>query len=80
MTDPSVPDPIAIHRGVIRLTTALRLSTLLPPEQDVVFSILRALNAVDEEVRRKPSTSSYHASLLAWVLDTYGRALGELGR
>ena len=80
MADPSTPNPTQVHRGALALTTALRISTLLPREQDAIFSILRSLKAVDERLRRDPSSNAYQASLLASVLDTYRRALAELGR
>jgi hypothetical protein len=80
--DQSVPDPIAVHRGAIQLTTALRLSTLLPHEQDAIFSILRSLNTADEQLRGEGGhySHAYVASVLATILDTYRRALANLGQ
>jgi hypothetical protein len=39
VSDPAAPDPNQVHRGAVALTTALRLSTLLPREQGAIFSI-----------------------------------------
>jgi hypothetical protein len=80
MSDPTIPAPDAVHRGAVQLSTALRLSTLLPPEQDAIFSILAVLNAAEKRLGMGPSSSAYQASLLASVVDTYRRALAELGR
>jgi hypothetical protein len=65
------------------LTTALRLSTLLPHEQDAIFSILRSLNAANEQLRGEagqPYSHAYVASVLATILDTFRRELANLGR
>jgi hypothetical protein len=83
VTDPNVPDPTAVHRGAVVLTTALRLSTLFPHEQEAIFSILRSLHAADEVLRRQssqPNSDAYVASSLVWVVQNYRRALAHLGR
>ena len=82
MTDPAPPDPIEVHRGAVALATALRISTLLPREQEAIFSILRSLNTTDEQLRREgqASSSAYAASLLGTIVATYRRALADLGR
>ena len=83
MTDTTPPDPNRIHRGAMALTTALRLSTLLPHEQDAIFSILRSLNAADEQLRGQPGqpySHAYIANVLTTILDTYRRELANLGR
>jgi hypothetical protein len=82
-TTPGRPDPIRVHRGAMALNTALRLSTLLPREQEAIFSVLRSLNAADEQLRRQagqPDSDAYLASLLATMLDNYRRELASLGR
>lgn len=83
MTNSPAPDPNRVHRGALALTTAMRLSTLLPGEQAAIFSILRSLNAADEHLRRQPGhpdSDAYLASLLTTILDNYRRELGNLGR
>jgi hypothetical protein len=54
MTEPTIPIPAQVGRGVAVLTTALRLSTLLPREQEAIFSILRTLDTADECLPRLP--------------------------
>ena len=86
MTDPTTPgrpDPNRVHRGAMALNTALRLSTLLPREQEAIFSVLRSLNAADEQLRRQagqPDSDAYAASILATMLDNYRRELANLAR
>jgi hypothetical protein len=41
-----------MQRGAVALTTALRISTLLPRERDAIFSILRTWNIADELMPR----------------------------
>ena len=48
MSDPTAPDLAQIQRGSVALTTAVRISTLLPGEQEAISSILRSLNTADE--------------------------------
>lgn len=82
MSDPVAPDPNQVHRGAMALATALRLSTLLPHEQAAIFSILRILNAADEQLRRQEGEHYSHvylASVLATIMDTYRRELANLG-
>ena len=83
MADPSTPDPTPVHRGAVALTTALRISTLLPREQEAIFSILRSLNSTDEQLRQQEGQSGSEANasrLLAMILDNYRRALASLSR
>jgi hypothetical protein len=56
MTDPTTPNPTHVQRGSVVLTTALRVSTLLPGEQDAIFSILRTLNTADELLPAWPTS------------------------
>ena len=66
MSDPAVPDPAQIQRGSVALTTALRFSTLLPREQEAIFSILRTLNTADELLHSlvgEPGWDTYPARL-----------------
>ena len=81
MSSPAAPDPYAVHRGAVALTTALRLSTLLPREQDAVFAVFRALNAADQQLRHETGAYSHAeiARTLATILDTYRRVLANLG-
>ena len=77
----TTPDPIQVQCGSVALTTALRLSTLLPREQEAIFSILRILNSADEQQRRQegqPRADSFDAGLLHTIIATYRRALGDL--
>jgi hypothetical protein len=83
VTDTTPPDPRQVHRGAMALTTALRLSTLLPAEQEAVFSILRSLNDADAQLRGPAGdthSNAYAASMLATILDNYRRELANLGR
>ncbi len=48
----TMTDPAQVQRGAVALTTALRISTLLPRERDAIFSILRTLNTADELMPR----------------------------
>ena len=83
MTDPTTPGPTQVHRGAMALTTALRLSTLLPHEQEALFAILRSLNAADEQLRGQSGqahSNAYAASMLSTILDTYRRELAGLAR
>jgi hypothetical protein len=83
VADPSTPNPTQVHHGALALTTALRISTLLPREQEAIFSILRSMNSADEQLRRKegqPASDAWAASLLAGIVDNYRRALADLGR
>ena len=71
-----------MHRGSVALTTALRLSTLLPREQEVIFSILRNLNTADELLPRlagQPDAGGYAARVLAAIVDNYRWKLADLG-
>jgi hypothetical protein len=80
-TAPTEPNLIAVHRGGVALTTALRISTLLPCEQEVIFSILRSLRRADELLGRlagQADADSYAARLLAAVVDNYRRELAKL--
>ena len=52
MTEPTTPNPTQAQRGSVVLTTALRVSTLLPGEQEAIFSILHSLNTADEWLPR----------------------------
>jgi hypothetical protein len=81
MTDPTTPNPTHVRRGLAVLTTALRISTLLPREQDAIFSILRTLNAADELLPRladQPSSDDYGMRLLFGIVDNYRRELANL--
>ena len=83
MSHPALPTTAALQRGAAALGTALRLSTLLPREQEAVFAILRALNAADEAMFG-PATDAEDgyagaAGILISLIDTYRRALAALG-
>ena len=52
VSDPAAPDPSHVHRGAVALTTALRISTLLPREQEAMLSIPRNLNTADQLLPR----------------------------
>jgi hypothetical protein len=83
MSDPTPPDPAQVQRGAVALTTALRISTLLPREQDAIFSILQSLNTADELLRHQasqPNSDVYVASSLVSIVDNYRRELANLGR
>ena len=83
MADSRTPDPTQVHRGAVALTTALRISTLLPREQDAIFSILRTLNGADEQLRRQegqPHAEPVDPGLLHTIITTYRRALANLAR
>lgn len=83
VADPSTPDLALVHRGALALTTALRISTLLPREQEAIFSILHSLNRVDQQLRRQeqqPDSNAYAAALLVTIVDTYRRELANLAR
>ena len=83
MSDPADPDPAQIQRGAVALTTALRISTLLPVEQEAISSILRSLNTADELLPRlagQPGWDAYPARLLVAIVDNYRRELAHLGR
>ena len=83
MSEPAAPDPAQIQRGSVALTTALRISTLLPGEQDAIFSILRSLNTAAELLPRlvgQPGWDAYPARLLVAIVDNYHRELAHLGR
>jgi hypothetical protein len=83
VSDPAAPDPNQVHRGAVALTTALRLSTLLPREQGAIFSILRTLNTADELLPRlvgQPGSDAYAARVLVAIVDNYRRELASLGR
>jgi hypothetical protein len=56
VADSRTPAPAQVHRGAVALTTALRISTLLPREQEAIFSILRILNSADERLRRQEAS------------------------
>ena len=56
MFDPAAPDPAQIQRGSVALTTALQISTLLPGEQDAIFSILPAVNQATIQYRSLANT------------------------
>jgi hypothetical protein len=82
MTDPTTPNPTHVQRGSVVLTTALRISTLLPREQDAIFSILRTLNTADELLPRlaaQPGSDAYAMRLLVAIVDNYRRELANLG-
>ena len=75
-------DPARVQRGAVALTTALRISTLLPRERDAIFSILRTLNTADELMPRlaaQPGSDAYGMRLLAAIVDNYRRELANLG-
>ena len=84
MTDPTAPtepNPLAVQCGAVALTTALRISTLLPREQEVIFSILRSLNKADEllgPLAGQADADSYAARLLTAVVHNYRRELAKL--
>jgi hypothetical protein len=83
VADPKMPDPTQVHRGAVALATALRISTLLPREQEAIFSILRTLNGADEQLRRQegqPRSDPVDEGLLHTIITTYRRALADLGR
>ena len=83
MSDPAAPDPAQIQRGSVALTSALRLSTLLPREQEAIFSVLRSLNTADDLLPRLvglPGWDAYPARLLVAIVDNYRRELANLGR
>jgi hypothetical protein len=83
MTDPATPNPADVQRGEAALTTALRISTLLPREQDAIFSILHSLNTADEwlpHLAGQPNSDAYAMRLLAAIVDNYRRELANLGR
>ena len=82
MTDPATPNPADVQRGEAALRTALRISTLLPGEQDAIFSILHSLNTADEWLPRlagQPNSDAYAMRLLAAIVDNYRRELANLG-
>jgi hypothetical protein len=75
MTDPATPNPADVQRGEAALTTALRISTLLPGEQDAIFSILHSLNTADEwlpHLAGQPNSDAYAMRLLATIVTTTG--------
>ena len=83
MSDPADPDPVQIQRGAVALTTAVRISTLLPGEQEAISSILRSLNTADELLPRlvgQPGWDTYPARLLVAIVNNYHRELADLGR
>jgi len=83
MTDPATPNPADVQRGVAALTTALRFSTLVPREQEAIFSILRTLDTADEWLPRlaaQPGADAYGMRMLAAIVDNYRRELANLGR
>jgi hypothetical protein len=83
VAEPKTPDPTQVHRGAVALTTALRISTLLPREQEAIFSILRILNGADEQLRRQevqPRSEPFDEGLLHTIIATYRRALTDLAR
>jgi len=83
VSDPAAPDPAQIQRGAVALSTAVRISTLLPGEQEAIFSILRSLNTADELLPRlvgQPGSDTYPARLLFAIVDNYRRELAHLGR
>ncbi len=81
MSNPAAPSPSQVYRGALALTSALRVSTLLPREQAAIFSILRSLNTADEQLRGQsgPYSHAHVARALAVILDTYRRELASLG-
>jgi len=82
MSGTTVPDPNHVHRGAIALSTALRLSTLLPQEQQAIFAILRSLNSAEQQLHHPAGqlvSDAYAASLLAAIVDTYRPELAQLG-
>lgn len=82
MTDPTTPNPAHVQRGVAVLRTALRLSTLLPREQEAIFSILRTLDTADEWLPRlaaEPGSDAYGMRMLTAIVDNYRRELADLG-
>ena len=83
MSDPAASDPARIHRGAVALASAVRISTLLPGEQEAIFSILRSLNTAAELLPRlvgQPGWDAYPARLLVAIVDNYRRELAHLGR
>jgi hypothetical protein len=82
MTDPTTPNPALVQRGVAVLTTALRLSTLLPREQEAIFSILRTLDTADKwlpHLAAEPGSDAYGMRMLTAIVDNYRRELANLG-
>src|SRR6478609_2956897 len=70
MIDSTTPNPAAVHRGAAALTSALRISTLLPREQDAIFSILHSLKTADEWLPRlagQPGSEAYTTRLLTAI-------------
>ncbi len=65
MNHPETPDPTQVHHGAVALTTALRISTLLPREQEAIFSILRILNSTDEQLRRQEGSPAQTPAIQA---------------
>ena len=83
MIDPTTPNPADVQRGAAALTSALRISTLLPREQDAIFSILHSLKTADEWLPRlagQPGSDAYTTRLLTAIVDNYRRELANLGR
>jgi hypothetical protein len=83
VSDLAAPDPAQMQRGSVALTAALRISTLLPGEQEAIFSILRSLNTADELLPLlvgQPGSDAYPARLLFAIVDNYRRELANLGR
>jgi hypothetical protein len=83
MTDRTTPNPTHVQRGSVVLTTALRLSTLLPREQEAIFSILRALDTADEWLPRlaaQPDSDAHGMRMLAAIVGNYRRMPANLGR
>jgi hypothetical protein len=83
MTDPATPNLADVQRGEAALTTALRISTLLPREQEAIFSILHSLNTADDWLPRlagQPGSDAYAMRLLTAIVDNYRRELANLGR
>ena len=77
------PTRLRYTAAPVALTTALRISTLLPREQEAIFSILRILNGADEQLRRQevqPRSEPFDEGLLNTIIATYRRALADLAR
>jgi hypothetical protein len=80
MTDPTTSNPTQLQRGSVVPTTALRISTLLPREQEAIFSILRTLNAAHELLPRLadlPGSDAYGMRLLLGIVDNYPAGVGQ---
>ena len=67
----------------LHLRQLCAFSTLLPREQEAIFSILRTLDTADEWLPRlvaQPGADAYGMRMLAAIVDNYRRELAHLGR